>query len=309
MSFILRAKIIADMVSSTAASTRHIAILAAMLVLAAPGCASMPWEKVPLDAATGLYETASLTYRVDAGTLQQPLDVLKLEAQQVSYEQVASSPLPEQTTGTLTVTYPHPAGRVGMAQARFALSSISQATKSEKKSSSWNPLSLAKSKKQPAAPQPQTEVQGGQPELYECWVLDITSAESDQLFNVLANQGFYQTDRPGAKGVQLSARINGKEQHKTWDQTPEFNALIQRIRRDGQLVAYNRPAAATGARLKTIASTKAYSDLLANLAAAPGAAQPVVAAPSNSPFAMNRPVAAPPAANVATVPSGPTMPR
>ena len=36
------------------------------------------------------------------------------------------------------------------------------------------------------------------------------------------------------------------EQHKAWDQVPEFNALIQRIRSGGQLVAYNRPAVATG---------------------------------------------------------------
>jgi hypothetical protein len=301
MCFIRPAKIIADMVSLPADSPRRAALAIVLVALATPGCAWVPWGKVPLDAATGLYDTASLTYRVDAGVLQQPLDVLKLEGQQISYEQVASSPLPEQTIGTLSVTYPHPSGRPGQAQARFTLSSVSPAADPAKQPSSWNPLHFAKSKKKPPTAAPQTEVQGGQPELHESWVLDIASGESDLLFKVLSNQGFYQTDRPSAIGVQLSARINGKEQRKNWDQVPELNALIQRVRTQGQLVAYSRPAAVSGVPVRTIASTTAYSDLLANLAPAPGAGPPVAAVPSNSPFAMNRSV--PPTSGMASVPN------
>jgi hypothetical protein len=270
--------------------------IALAVMLAAPGCNLAPWNKVPLDASAGFYESASLTYRVDAGALQQPLDVLRLEGQQIRYEQVASSPLPEQTTGTLTVTYPHPAGRTGFAQARFELSSVSP-SKDAKKSSSWNPL--AKSKKKPAGPEPQTSVKGGQPELFESWVLDIPNSESDRLFKMLASQGFYQTERGGA-GVQLSVTINGKTVQKPWEQLPDLTALIQATRTHGQLVAYNRPAAASGTPVRTIASTKAYSEMLASMAAPVGAGPQMPGAPSNSPFAMSRP--SQPVANMANVP-------
>ena len=85
------------------AATWWLAALVPLAALFAAGCSHVPWRKVPLDASAGFYKAASLTYRVDAGRLHQPLDVTRVEGQRVVYDQVASSPLPDQSIGTLTI--------------------------------------------------------------------------------------------------------------------------------------------------------------------------------------------------------------
>jgi hypothetical protein len=278
MCFIRRVKITSDMKRRPLELARRAATLGA-LALAVGGCSWMPKGRVPLDAAAGFYETAGLTYRVDAAAIGQPMDVLRVERQQCSYEQVASSPLANETTGTLTVTYPHPCGKNGLAQAQFSLANAPQKAASPRPT--WNPF---KKKKSEAI---QSILATGN-DMQESWVLDIPAAESDQLFKMLANQGFYQTERPSAAGVQLTAKINGKELTKNWEQVPQLNALIQRVRRDGQLVAYHRADAAAGKPAQQITSTRAYSEMLANIGGAtPGAAATSVAA--TNPFSMPAP--------------------
>ena len=231
------------------------------------GCSSLPWHKVPRDVSAGFYQSASLTYRLDAGKLQQPLDVARVEGQSVSYEQVASSPLPDQSIGTLSLVSPHPSGRVGYAQAKFTLESAP--TKSTSLPS-WNPF-----KKTPSGPQPPTHFSGAQPEIREVWVLDLPSGESDQYFKLLSAHNFYNTERPAAgDGVQLIVKLNGGEVRKNWDSLPELNALVQRVRREGRLAAYACPDALAGSRTNTISSTRVYRDLLARSETPPAPAGP-----------------------------------
>src|SRR4051812_19655544 len=88
------------------------------LCLFAPGCVSwrpawhaprwLPRRKPTLDSRAGLFETAALVYRLDAGRQTAPLSVTRVEGQHVSYDEVPSSPLADQSVGTLSVTYPHP---------------------------------------------------------------------------------------------------------------------------------------------------------------------------------------------------------
>jgi hypothetical protein len=260
---------------------RRLAALVPLALVALAGCTWTPqtFRRVPLDASTGFYQSARLSYRLDAGKLQQPLDVIHVESQRVSYDQVASSPMAEQSIGTLTITYPHPNGREGFAQARFALDSIATGAAAVKPSKSWNPF-----KKTSTAAQPPTAVTSWQPEVHEAWVLDLPRGESDSYFKLLSSLGYYNTDRPSAVGVQINAEINGKTLQKSWDQVAELNALVQRVRRDGQLVAYSRPSLYAGASRDVIASTQAYSEVLAQgHAQAPGA---VAAASTTSAFAM-----------------------
>ncbi len=235
------------------------------------GCSWLPSRPVPLDARSGFYQSASLTYRLDAGKLQQPLDVARVEGQAVSFEQVASSPLPEQSIGTLSISYPHPSGRPGVALAKFTLESNPTKTSPPKKN--WNPF-----KKAPTGPRPATALTTSQPEIHEVWALDIPSAESDQIFKRLSNEGFYQNERPGAVGAHLTVKINGSEAQKNWDQMADLNSLIQRVRREGQLVAYSRPTALAES---AISSTQAYSSLLAQTRNA-----------NSSPAAPNSPISA-----------------
>ena len=200
------------------------------------GCSGVPWHKIPLDASTGFYDSASFTYRLDAGKLQQPLEVVRVEGQTVTYDQVASSPLPEQSIGTLSLAYPHPAGRAGFAQVKFPLASA--AGRASQSPPWWNLLPG-----KPADSQTSVGPVGSQPEIHEAWVLDIPRLESDHYFKLLSGEGFFNTQRPGDVGVKLTVRINGKELSKNWDQIAELNVLAQRVRREGQLLAFTRPSA------------------------------------------------------------------
>jgi hypothetical protein len=285
--------------TSAAGSTGHLALVSALgqcllAVCLFGGCSSvpMPWHKVPLDAATGFYQEASLTYRLDAGKLEQPLDVTRIDGVTVSYEQVASSPLGDQSIGTLSIAYPHPAGRAGYALVKFSLES--NPTK-PKESKSWNPF------KKPAKDSwPPTALSSSQPEVHESWQLDIPSGESDQFFKIISSQGFYQTQKPNSVGAHLTVKINGKEVRKNWDQIAELNALVQRVRREGQLISYLRPGARTPGGYRRISSTRAYSQLLAETG--PGESPSVTTHSVSNAFSM-----APPAstgtANVANLPA------
>lgn len=241
------------------------------------GCSWLPARKVPLDAATGFYQSASLTYRLDAGKLQQPLDVACVEGQTVRYEQVASSPLADQSIGTLSIIYPHPAGRGGFAQTKFTLDSSPAKPKT---APNHNPFS-----KKP--PQPIPAVATSQVEIHEAWALDIPSGESDQYFKLLSSQNFFNTERPAPVGAQLTVNINGREVHKNWDPIVELNALVQRVRREGQLVSYVRPPVPAGSPHGQITSTKAYSDMLAKSGAAD--ASTLAGSPADSAFSMAQP--------------------
>lgn len=241
-----------------------------MLALLA-GCTgslpTMPWQKMPLDVASGLYDDAALTYRLDAGKLGQPLDVVRVEGQRITYDQVASSPLADESIGTLSITYPHPVKGADAALARFTLDSAAAA--STTKSTSSNPFK----KKQSGAGALQNTIAGSHPEVHESWELDLTHQELDSSFKQITNAGFYQNDRPGP--AHLTVKLNGREQSKDWEQIPTLNLLIQRIRSQGQLVAYARPAGRAGAPATTIASTQAYAQYLAGIGT-PGTPPPIV---------------------------------
>ncbi|MGD9721554.1 MAG: hypothetical protein AB7O59_06300 [Pirellulales bacterium] len=264
----------------------------AACLLALSGCTSFPWRKVPLDAASGLYADAALTYRVDAGKLGQPLDVVRIEGQRITCEQVASSPVPDESIGTLTIQYPHPAGREGTALARFTLDSAS--TRKSAAPAAWNPF-----RQRPIAETPTTIV-GAQPEIHEVWELDIPHGELDQIVKMLANAGFYHSQRPGP--AHLSVRMNGVEQERDWEQLPALNLFIQRVRSQGRLVTYSRASAATGAADAAIASTGVYRELMArgHMPGTPGPqlasafALPQLAAPGTGAPPMSIPPAIPP---------------
>jgi hypothetical protein len=216
---------------------------------------------MPLDASTGFYQSATLEYRLDAGQLRQPLDVARVQGQRLWYEQVASSPLPAESTGTLSVIYPHPSGRTDVAQVKFVLESR-PATESASKS--WNPVLRYWPGDREAS-----RIRTFQPELHETWALEIPQAESDGYFKVLGAQSFYDTERPGATAARLSVTINGRRIEKPWDPIPQLNLLVQRVRRDGQLVEYRRPGILAGQQPRAITSVQAYTQVAAQLSGMP----------------------------------------
>jgi hypothetical protein len=252
------------------------------------GCSWVPWRKVPLDTAAGFYQSASLVYRLDAGKLQQPLDVIRVEGQSVAFEQVASSPLPDESIGALSLVFPHPGGKANLAQARFTIDSVPAAAKTAQPAG-WNPFG-----KKPDPAKAMVNLSSSQPEVHEVWVLDIPSSESDQVFKLLSSQNFFNTERPQHAGVRLSVKMNGTEVQKDWDEVPELNALAQRVRREGQLVSFTRPGALSGQEIHAISSPRVYGQLMEQTAqvggpAASFASSAFAVAP---PSATSRPAAA-----------------
>src|SRR5690606_2338375 len=121
-------------------ATRLCAALLPVLLLSS--CASLPelpWAPVTRDVSAGFYNQAKLEYRLDAGKLGQPLDVLTIDGRQMNYEQIASSPLAGRSIGTLTVEKPHPAGREGFARVTFSIDSDESASEAQ---SGWDLLKV-----------------------------------------------------------------------------------------------------------------------------------------------------------------------
>jgi hypothetical protein len=117
---------------------------------------------------------------------------------------------------------------------------------------------------------------------------------------LLSGEGFFNTQRPGDVGVKLTVRINGKELSKNWDQIAELNVLAQRVRREGQLLAFTRPSALAIERGQ-IHSTRAYDEMVAKGGGSNGlpVASPMASAfsvtpqPANSALMARLPAVAP----------------
>jgi hypothetical protein len=210
----------------------------------------LPWAPVARDATAGFYDTARIEYRLDAGKLGQPLDVVRVDGRQVAYEQVASSPLVDQSIGKLVIQYPHPAGIPDMARVTFTLESGSSDAAAGK---SWNPLKSAQS---PA-------ITTGHEEIHEVWAMSVPRDQADLYFQLLSTQNFYHAAAVENGPAELAVTMNGRELRKSWEQVPELNLLVQRVRRSGQLVGYLRPKALAGMGTSGIASTRDYRQLLA----------------------------------------------
>lgn len=202
-------------------------VVIAMLLLACAGCSSPFQTAVRRDSAAGLYETGSLEYRLDASRLNLPLTITHVEGQLVSYDHTASNPEPGDSTGTLKLVYPHPSGRKDLALARVTIVSKLPAPTQAPATADRAAAELLSA--------------GGAP-VQETWELDISRAEMDRIVAQLNASGYFEKKSKRAPGVNVAARLDGREIEKDWDQSPELDQLMVRVRRQGQLVGMERPA-------------------------------------------------------------------
>ncbi len=265
------------------------AICLATGVLLLTGCQLPPLKRMPLDATAGLYERAVLTYHVDAGQLNIPLAVTRITGQGVSYEDVPSSSLANQSTGVLAIEFPHPAGREG-----FALATMT--------------LNTAVPTEGAAAAKDKTEKSTGSL-VREVWKLDLPTAELDAAMETLRQANFVASEPKTNPGIVISARLNGREIQKKWDPIPTFDVLMQRVRRDGQLVVYERPTQQSQSKSQAmLASVNAYRQLVArdgggdsrHADVSHAVATSALATPTSSPTPV-------PAPGVAANPSAPSL--
>jgi hypothetical protein len=220
------------------------------LVAPLTGCASLPplpWFHPPLDAEAGLYKSAVIKYRVDAGQQSLPVSIARVEGQRVSYDQVASRPETGSALGILSIHYPHPAGRGDMAEVRLAIESQQAPRMVWWKPATYRiPFGFGKDMS-PIA---------------EEWALDISKADLDVMLNELRREGFFSQNQPSVRAASLSVEYNGYRVRKNWSQVSALEGCMQRVRREGQLLVLHRPATPASAVSMT-SSVDAYRALVA----------------------------------------------
>ena len=148
---------------------RRLAIVLAVLFGPVAGCANlptMPWQKLPLDAEAGLYKSAAVDYQVDAGLLNLPVAVARVEGQRLCFEQFASQPRAGSAVGKLSIRYPHPEGKPGLARVELAVTNDPRPQRPWWQPTHWLPTSASK---------------GPTAASSELWLLDIPKADLDQI--------------------------------------------------------------------------------------------------------------------------------
>ncbi len=203
---------------------------------------------------SGLYDKASIVYRLDASQLCESLAVARIEGQLVAYQELPTAPVPNSAVGTLTITYPHPAGVPGCALAEVVIETRKPDgpdadIQAGKKPSKWSVMMSRfedKSKKNRA---------------YEYWTFALPKADLDQAIGKLDENGYFTVAKVTQPGVDVAAQVDKQVMHKTWKQVPELDAIMLRVRKSGELVNYRRdPTLAQQAR-SLVTSVDAYRQI------------------------------------------------
>jgi hypothetical protein len=252
----------------------------ALLLGSMSGCQSLNPRSVQIDAASGRFQSAQLTYQVDTGRLSQPIQTARIEGQQVSYQQLPSSPLPDRSKARLSVQYPHPNGRAGFALAEVIVEADGRAEKTSSGAGQSTFQRMVGSFKDAMNDiLPGMTYDSG---VREAWAMDVSKEQLDLLVGGLANSGYFQYGPAPTPGIEVFTRLDGKIIRKNWRQVPELDAFIERVRHEGKLVSYVRPAGSQGAPADIAGgrndSVAAYQQQLQR--------QQVLAAPPPQPFPM-----------------------
>jgi hypothetical protein len=212
-------------------------LAAATIASLVGGCSAFSKTRPNMDAEAGLYDKAAVVYRLDASRLCEPVALSHIEGQAVTYEQQAPAPVPESSVGTLKVRYPHPDGRAGYAQAEVTISTRVPLDEKQLAAITTNKKTGWSAWFQPKKPPTSAEL----PEIgHETWTCDVPKSDLDRALGQLNEGGFFTVAAPPDVGVMVEAEIDGARRIKAWRQVPEFDALMIRTRKHGQLVAYQR---------------------------------------------------------------------
>jgi hypothetical protein len=224
------------------------------LVCCCSGCARWPIYLGPdFRKQVSTPDATEIVYRLDASQLHVPVAVARVEGQLVSYNEVPGSVLPDRTVGTLKIVCPCADAPVGYARAEVQVIAdpLPNLKRVEQVSSrsSW----LARF----GRPTDTTSEA-----VRETWALDLPKQELDQLLGRLATPGSVTIAKKGeAAGGNISTLFNARRSAGSCHPIPELDALMRRVRNEGQLVAYTNPLSAQVARNSTPASVVAYRDL------------------------------------------------
>jgi hypothetical protein len=210
--------------------------LAVVGMLAATGCKSnLIYHGVQLDSRAGIFDTASISYEIDSSRLGEPLPVARIEGQLVSYDQQATAPLPGSAVGKLTIVYPHPDKKPGLAQARLEIKARTGGIAPKSNSPPAQMIHSVESGLKSLQPWPRND------EIEEVWLLDLPKAEVDALVHKLDDSGYFKGKGAGRAGIEIATVVDGAGKKRRWDQVPELDALMVQVRTTGRLESYRRP--------------------------------------------------------------------
>lgn len=244
---------------------RLIGCLLLLPALLASGCNLAEEMRRPrIDTAGGMYDRATIDYKLDASRLCEPMALARVEGQLVSYDHQPTAPEAGTAVATLKVIYPHPDGLADYAQAEVRIESrLSKAI-------------LKAAEKEPALLGPKWKVAGLKADEidYELWRFDLPKIELDRGIGSLTETGFFSIAPTGDTGVEVDVRMDNVHRKKGWKQVAGLDAIMLRVRKSGQLVSYRRTPSVAGR--PSFASVDAYRALVAGdkkpAAAPPGAA-------------------------------------
>lgn len=214
-------------------------LLAAAWLAAASGCESLNPRTVQIDAASGRFQSAQLTYEIDASRLGRAQQPARVEGQQVSYQQPPRQPLPDASHARLSIQYPHPHGKAGYALAEVIIESNAGPAKSDasgEKSGFQKFIGGLTDAMNDVLP---GMVYGEG--VREAWALDVPKEDLDHLLGHLANSGYFQYGPEPTPGVEMFTRLDGRIIRKTWRNVPQLDAFIERVRQEGRLVSHVPP--------------------------------------------------------------------
>jgi len=202
------------------------------------GCSSNSWWTAANDFPAGeTIRPVRIVYRT-------PSDRLNIAAAGQPGPQIAwastgaptSLLMPNLTTSTLEIKYPHPRGLSGMAQANVVIRRTS--TSADDKPGFFARLTSWTRKSEQTAPQPTYS---------EVWSLDLPAWQVKAVVDKLRKDNFFQGSKVLNSAAYLGVDLNGKKFGKDYRAVPELDALILRVRREGRPLhqqsppAYSRP--------------------------------------------------------------------
>jgi hypothetical protein len=209
--------------------------LAACLTLV--GCHGVDVTPVRIDSLSGMYQTVTLNYRVDTGQLSEPVTVACISDHQVRQRQLPSSPHPDCSIAQLTVRFPHPSGKPGVAQAQVTIETRQPRRPVQAKKASWEQWAGEVTQ----AARDLVPGLGSGDAVYEIWAMDIPRGELDLAIAGMTQSGYFIGPARPTLGVELAAKVDNFQARKRWARVPELDLLLDRVRQDGRLVSYQHP--------------------------------------------------------------------
>lgn len=256
--------------------------LAGVVLACSAGCNSLGGRPTQVVSADSLYQRATVTYRLDSQRLSPARTQPAGGATPVSYESSSAAAAQQRTLTTVSLTFPHPDGKPGMALVEVVIEAP-DAQADAARPTRW----LRKAGRLIDGSLPGVHWGEG---VQEAWAMDVPQRELDELVKQLADQGYFTGNFEHARpGVELSTQLNGKQLRKQWSRVAALDALLARVQTEGKLVSATRiprPEETFGGTPDSVAAYRQliYQDQQAPSLQAPGPVAPpqVAAAPASA---------------------------